>query len=128
MSIHHLMLGKSGKRWLLGKGWFDLSCKWSICWVNLFLDKNINKQVILFDRTILNIFHNFIQSKLILCDDRDPPWINGRIKYLIKKKKKSFQKQKESNIFNHLYLELSNVISFSISKCHERLAVKLNRS
>ena len=26
-------------------------------WVNLFLDKNINEQVILFNRTILNIFH-----------------------------------------------------------------------
>ena len=26
-------------------------------WVNLFLDKIINEQVILFNRTILNIFH-----------------------------------------------------------------------
>ena len=32
-------------------------------WVNLFLDKNINEQVILFNRTILNIFQNFIQAK-----------------------------------------------------------------
>ena len=40
--------------------------------VNLFLDKNINKKVILFNRTILNIFHNFIPNKIILCDDRDP--------------------------------------------------------
>ena len=55
-------------------------------WVNLFLDKNINEQVILFNRTILNIFHNFIPNKIILCDDRDPPWMNENIKQLIRKK------------------------------------------
>ena len=45
-------------------------------WVNLFLDKNINEQVILFNRTILNIFYNFIPNKIILWDDSDPPWMN----------------------------------------------------
>ena len=55
-------------------------------WVNLFLDKNINEQVILFNRTILNIFHNFIPNKIILCDDRDPPWMNEKIKQLIRQK------------------------------------------
>ena len=55
-------------------------------WINLFLDKNINEQVILFNRTILNIFHNFIPNKIILCDDRDPPWMNEKIKQLIRKK------------------------------------------
>ena len=32
-------------------------------WVNLYLDKNINKQVILFNRTILNMFHTSSQTK-----------------------------------------------------------------
>ena len=100
-------------------------------WVNLFLDKNINDQVILFNRTILNIFHNFIPNKLILCDDRDPPRMNDKIKHLIKKKKAIFQKQKESNTVDHailsnITLELSNAISFSKAKYHERLAIKLN--
>ena len=53
-------------------------------WVNLFLDKNINEQVILFNRTILNIFHNFIPNKIILCDNRDPPWMNEK-KFIRKK-------------------------------------------
>ena len=61
-------------------------------WVNLFFEKNISEQVILFNRTILNIFHNFIPNKIILCDDRDPPWMNERIKHLIRKKKAIFQK------------------------------------
>ena len=42
-------------------------------WVNLFLDKKINKQIILFNRTMLNIFHNFIPNKMILCNDRNRP-------------------------------------------------------
>ena len=70
-------------------------------WVKLFLDKNINEQVILFNRTILNICHNFILNKITLCDGRDPPWMNDRIKQLIKTKKDIFQKQKESNIVDH---------------------------
>ena len=63
-------------------------------WVKLFLDKNIKEQVILFKRTILIIFHNFIPNKIILRDDRDPTWMNERIKHLIKKKKAIFQKKK----------------------------------
>ena len=63
-------------------------------WADLFLDENINEQVNLFNQTILNIFHNFISNKIILCDDRDPSWMNERIKRLIKKKKAIFQKQK----------------------------------
>ena len=35
-------------------------------WVNLYLDKNINEQVILLNRTILNIFYNVFRNKIIL--------------------------------------------------------------
>ena len=63
-------------------------------WVNLFLDKNINEQVILFNRTILNIFHNFIPNRIILCDVSDLPWMNDRIKLLIEKKKLYFKNKK----------------------------------
>ena len=35
-------------------------------WVNLYLDKNINEQVTLLNRTILNIFNNFFPNKIIL--------------------------------------------------------------
>ena len=68
---------------------------------------------------------------MILCDDRDSPWTNDRIKHLIKKKKGIFQKQNESNTVDHpilgdITLELSNALSFSKAKYHERLAIKLN--
>ena len=73
------------------------------------LNKSSNEQILLLNRTILNISHNFIPNKIILCDDRDPPWMNERIEHLIKKKKDIYYKeQKESDIY------------------HERLAVKLS--
>ena len=35
-------------------------------WMNLFLDKNIIEEVISFNRTMLNIFHNVIPNKIAL--------------------------------------------------------------
>ena len=57
--------------------------------------------------------------------------MNEKIKHLIKNKKTVFQKQKESNTVDHailsnILLELSNAISFSKAKYHERLAIKFS--
>ena len=46
-----------------------------------------------FNRTILNYLPYAIPNKIILCEDRDPPWMNEKIKHLINKKKAIFQKQ-----------------------------------
>ena len=86
-------------------------------------------KLILFNRTILNLFHNFIPNKIILGVNRDPPWMNEKIKQLIKNK--LYFKNKETNTMNHailsnITLDLSNAISFSKAKYHERLAIKLN--
>ena len=32
---------------------------------------------------ILNIIQNFIPHETIICDDRDPPWINKELKKLM---------------------------------------------
>ena len=66
-------------------------------------------------------------------DNRNPPWMNDRIKHPIKKERTIFQKQRESNTGDHVILsditlELSNATSFSKVKYHERLAIKLNDS
>ena len=37
----------------------------------------------IFNETILNILRNFIPHETVLCDDRDPPWFNNKIKSLI---------------------------------------------
>ena len=51
----------------------------SLDWPKLFFGKDVHEQSILFKKTILNIFHNFIPNKLIICDDcddKDAPWMN----------------------------------------------------
>ena len=40
---------------------------------------------------MLNIFHNFILNKNIICNDKDPPWFNNQIKTLIEKKNHLFK-------------------------------------
>ena len=53
-------------------------------WKKLFSDHNIHIQVNLFNRAILNISRNFNPFKVILCDDEEHPWVNDKIKFLIK--------------------------------------------
>ena len=56
--------------------------------------------------------------------------MNEGIKHLINKKETIFQKQKQSNTVSHailsnITLELSNAISFSKAKYHERLRLNI---
>ena len=67
----------------------------SFDWSKLFSGKNVHEQVELFNKTLLNIFHNFIPNKIIVCDDRDPPWMNDEIKKMIKIKKLAISKSKK---------------------------------
>ena len=55
-------------------------------WERAFFNLNINEMVSVFNTTIKNIMANFIPHETIICDDRDPPWINNRIKKLIYKR------------------------------------------
>ena len=38
------------------------------------------------NETILNILRKFIPHETVLCDDRDPPWFNAKIKSLVHEK------------------------------------------
>ena len=38
--------------------------------------------------TIINIICNYFPNKIVTIDDRDPPWINDKIKNLIQTEKK----------------------------------------
>ena len=53
----------------------------------MFLNKNVHKQVSVFDNTLMNTFSNYISNKYIAIDDRDLPWMNETIKNKIKLKK-----------------------------------------
>ena len=49
-------------------------------WEKVFHNVDVNKQVMLFNETFLNIIRNFIPHETVTFDDRDPPWITSRIK------------------------------------------------
>ena len=59
-----------------------------IDWNKLFSNANVEKQVNILKETLFNIFSNFVRSKVITINDRDPPWINEEIKC-----QKKFQQQ-----------------------------------
>ena len=44
----------------------------------------------IFNKTVLNILSNFVPDEVIVCDDKDPPWFNGKIKSLINEKLRTY--------------------------------------
>ena len=69
-------------------------------WERSFANLDINDKVHLFNKTIRNILSNFIPHETITFDDRDPPWINNRVKHLINEKSviyKNYLKNNKSN-------------------------------
>ena len=100
-------------------------------WSYLYSGKNVHEQVEISNKTLLNIFHNFILNKIILCDDKDPPWMNDKIKDLIKRKNWLFQCQRKSGNLDYASLkyitqDISNAVNSSKLKHHECLAFKFN--
>ena len=51
-------------------------------WDRAFASKHVDEKVLIFNKTVLNIFSNFIPHEVIACNDKDPPWFNGKIKSL----------------------------------------------
>ena len=45
----------------------------------------------MFNKTIKNIMPNYIAHETIICDGRDPPWINKDIKQLILDKNHAYK-------------------------------------
>ena len=93
----------------------------------------MHEQLELFNETLLNIFRNFIPNIIILCDDKGLPWMNNKIKKLIKTKNWLFQCQcqrKSGNLncasLNSITQDISNAVNSLKLKCHKRLALKLN--
>ena len=71
----------------------------------------------MFNKTIKNIMSNYIPHETIICDDRDPTWINKDIKRLILDKNhpyKSYIRNDKSlkffNQFQFLQTKLNSLI------------------
>ena len=105
----------------------------SVNWKTLFNNKTVNKQVSIFNETIINIFSNFVPNKLVTFDDSDPPWMSDFIKNKIKWKHqiyKIYQKNGHKNSDYFKLQEATSVVSELISRRKEeyqkQLALKLS--
>ena len=50
-------------------------------WEKLLEDKNVNDPLHLFNKTMFNIFHNFISNKNIICNDKIPLGLTNKSKH-----------------------------------------------
>ena len=70
-------------------------------WDKTLSEKYVNDQVLLFNETLLNTVSNFNANKLIIFDDKEPPWFDRKIKNLIKIQKSNLQRHaKKKAIIN----------------------------
>ena len=60
-------------------------------WLRVLSNVNVDEKVYFFTKTLLNIIQNFIPHETIICDDRDPPWINKGMKKLMIEKNLAFK-------------------------------------
>ena len=86
----------------------------------------------MFNKTVKNIMSNYIPQETIICDDRDPPWINKDIRQLILDKHhayKSYIRNDKSlrffNQFQFLLTKLSSLIEESKNQYYTCLSHKL---
>ena len=71
---------------------------WSVWLVKSPLSNvNGDDKVYFFTKTLLNIIQNFISHETIICADRDPPWINKKIRKLMVEKNLAFKSYSCSN-------------------------------
>ena len=98
-------------------------------WDKAFLDKNTEEKASILTKTILNIMSNFIPNEIVTIDDRDPPWINSKIKSLIKNKNESFKncvKPNNSESIKH-FEQMQDTLRTSIEISKQKYYFKLSR-
>ena len=69
----------------------------------------MNKQVSVFNETIMNVFENFIPHETVTCNDRDPPWMNKQIKTLIAEKNALYKRLKRRMLKSKLLDKLDTL-------------------
>ena len=60
-------------------------------WEKAFYNIDVNKKVLLFSETVLNIIRNFIPHETAIFDNRDTPWLTSRMKKAINEKNLAFK-------------------------------------
>ena len=65
-------------------------------WDTLLALNDVDSQVSKFSDVILNIMSNYIPHEKIVCDDKDPPWVNKRVKVLLNENRQIYNSYKAS--------------------------------
>ena len=91
-------------------------------WERCFANTSVNNKVHMFNKTIKNIMSNYIPHETIICDDRDPPWINKDIKQLILDKNHAYK----SYIRNYKSLQFFNQFQFLQTKLNSLIEESKN--
>ena len=101
-------------------------------WDNRFANISVNEQVQLFTQTFQNIISNYIPHETITCDDRNPPWIDKKIKKLVLHKNRAYNAYSRDknntdlvNKFQSLQTHLETSAEESKQKYYPRLSNKL---
>ena len=98
-------------------------------WLRALSNVNVDEKVYFFTKTLLNIIQNFIPHETIICDDRDPPWINKEIKKLMIDKNLAFKSYCCSNRNMFLldkFKALQYQLLISIEESKEKYCTKLS--
>ena len=92
-------------------------------WGNSFEGKNVHEQVHFFNKTILNIFRNYIPN------DKDPPWFNNEIRNILTMKNKIFEQYiangKSQTNYEQFQL-ISNSLTETIRSSKEKFYCKFS--
>ena len=101
-------------------------------WDRAFANKHVEEKVLNWNKTVVNVFSNFIPHEVIVCDHKDPPWFNGKIKSLFNEKLRTYNAYcKNSNNIQlrnnsrSLQQRLSELIDDSKQKYFIRLSKNL---
>ena len=78
-------------------------------WENAFLNTDVDAQAFIFSNTVLNILNNYIPHETKICDDRDLPWMNTKIKELISQKNKLYYRGIIVFSTNSCFIVCSNI-------------------
>ena len=104
-------------------------------WERAFSNTRVKEKVDIFNSINLNILSNFIPHKIIVCNGKDPPWFNNRVKTSILEKNatdKIFRHNKDNPdlIYRLKFLQerLSTFIESSKEKYYARIANRLNNT
>ena len=101
-------------------------------WDNRFANISVNEQVQLFTQTLQNIISNSILHETITCHNRNPPWIDEKIKKLVVPKNHVFLTYSGDktntdlfNKFQSLQAHLKTTVEESKQNYYSRLSNKL---